>query len=188
MAEALKKKHFKDHPDYQYQPRKPADRKRRMTRAKIAAMATATLPSTGPASMASAPVEPAPLPKFAHTAGGNVILDLGHQDLETETFEQMLIEYNQNVQPMWAQVGQNVNVNGNSAVLSTGVTEEAAVETNYYSGMLDLDAMLESTDNLAAEIEFRMETDDGSGTFDPDDFAEWLNKYSSSELAQMSTI
>lgn len=152
MAEALKKKHFKDHPDYQYQPRKPADRKRRMTRRKIAALTTATLPSTEPTSMTSAPVEPAPLPKLAQTEAGNVILDIGNQDLEDETFEQILNEYNQNVQPMWAQVGQNVNANGYSAILSTGVTEEASVEANYYSGMLDVHDQFKSTDELAAEM------------------------------------
>ena len=40
-AEEVKVKHAKDHPDYQYQPRKPAEKKRRMTKRKaedIAAM------------------------------------------------------------------------------------------------------------------------------------------------------
>lgn len=157
MAEALKQKHIKDHPDYQYQPRKPADRKRRMTRAKIAALNTATLPSTELAATTSAPIEPAPLHKFAQTGTGNTILDIGHPDLEDEMFKQMLNEYNHNVQPMWAQVGHNVNINGHSAVLSTGVTEEASFEENHYASLFDLDDKLESADDLAAEMEVRLQ-------------------------------
>ncbi len=157
MAEALKKKHLKDHPDYKYQPRKPADRKRRMTRAKIAALNTATLPSTGPASMTSTPVEPVPLPKLAQTETGNMILDIGHQDLEDNIFRQLLNDYNQTVQPMWGQLGHNVNINGHSAILSTGVTEEASLESNYYSSMLDFDDKLEFADDLAADMEIRMQ-------------------------------
>jgi hypothetical protein len=207
MAEALKKKHLKDHPDYKYQPRKPADRKRRMTRAKIAALNTATLPSTGPASMTSAPVEPAPLPKLAQTETGNMILDIGHQDLEDDIFKQLLNEYNQNVQPMWGQVGHNVNINGHSAILSTGVTEEASLEGNFYSSMLDLDDKLESADDLAAEMEIRLQdaTTDGEmwaatgiAQLSPSALRSFNNAYgtseedgttiSASELARMSTV
>ncbi|KAI9785633.1 MAG: Transcription factor Sox-2 [Peltula sp. TS41687] len=36
MARALKEQHGKDHPQYQYQPRKPSEKKRRMARGKVA--------------------------------------------------------------------------------------------------------------------------------------------------------
>lgn len=40
MAEDIKEKHFVDHPQYSYQPRKPTDRKRRMTRKKAAVLSS----------------------------------------------------------------------------------------------------------------------------------------------------
>ncbi|KAL9116680.1 MAG: hypothetical protein Q9187_006793 [Circinaria calcarea] len=40
MAEEIKQKHFVDHPEYSYQPRKPTDRKRRMTRKKAAVLSS----------------------------------------------------------------------------------------------------------------------------------------------------
>jgi len=39
LAEKLKRKHFLEHPDYQYRPRKPSEKKRRMTRRKAMASA-----------------------------------------------------------------------------------------------------------------------------------------------------
>ena len=39
LAEELKKQHLRDHPDYQYQPRKPTEKKRRMTRRRAEALA-----------------------------------------------------------------------------------------------------------------------------------------------------
>lgn len=38
-AEEAKRKHLQDHPEYQYQPRKPSEKKRRMTKRKAAALA-----------------------------------------------------------------------------------------------------------------------------------------------------
>ena len=42
MAQAIKKKHQRDHPEYSYQPRKPTERKRRMTRKKAAVLSELT--------------------------------------------------------------------------------------------------------------------------------------------------
>ena len=53
MAKALKEQHGKDHPQYQYQPRKPSEKKRRMTRGKVATSSdTSTLGSPTDASNA----------------------------------------------------------------------------------------------------------------------------------------
>ncbi len=131
-----------------------------MTRHRIAASNVSTLLLTGPALMTSAPAEPAvevppPLPNFAKTDAGNVILDIGHEDLEHETFMEMLNEYNKTVQPMLHQVGQ-ANVNGCSAVLSTGVSQEAFSEGNHFSSLLDWNDELKSCDELAADMELCM--------------------------------
>lgn len=54
-AENVKRQHLRDHPDYQYQPRKPHEKKRRMTKRKAMALAAQqNTPSTS-ASAASAP-------------------------------------------------------------------------------------------------------------------------------------
>lgn len=41
MADTIKRQHTAAHPEYQYQPRKPSEKKRRMTRRKAAALAEA---------------------------------------------------------------------------------------------------------------------------------------------------
>ena len=55
-ADEVKRKHFEDHPQYQYQPRKPSDRKRRITKSKTAKMVAATSKAS---SSTAAPLAPA---------------------------------------------------------------------------------------------------------------------------------
>lgn len=45
-AESVKRQHLEDHPDYQYQPRKPFEKKRRMTKRKTAVFAAGASSST----------------------------------------------------------------------------------------------------------------------------------------------
>ena len=52
MAEDIKQKHFVDHPEYSYQPRKPTDRKRRMTRKKAAVLSSMSTTLFTPTSIA----------------------------------------------------------------------------------------------------------------------------------------
>jgi hypothetical protein len=47
LAEGAKKKHELEHPDYQYQPRKPSEKKRRMTKNKLAKLAQAQAKANG---------------------------------------------------------------------------------------------------------------------------------------------
>lgn len=67
VAEEIKKKHFHDNPEYSYQPRKPSEKKRRMTRGKAAVVAgmtdTLIAPSSSvqiSSSTAFAPVQSGP--------------------------------------------------------------------------------------------------------------------------------
>ena len=52
-AEEVKVKHAKDHPDYQYQPRKPAEKKRRMTKRKAEDLAAAAAAVAQPVAQTS---------------------------------------------------------------------------------------------------------------------------------------
>ncbi|CAD0086787.1 unnamed protein product [Aureobasidium vineae] len=57
-AENVKRQHLRDHPDYQYQPRKPHEKKRRMTKRKAMALAAQqNTPSTSAPASASASVD-----------------------------------------------------------------------------------------------------------------------------------
>ena len=137
MAEAIKKKHFRDHPNYQYQPRKPADKKRRMTRRKIATLAA--MSSNQPQSMVAPPNEPhveenvTPiLPEFTKTSSGNVILNIGDQDLEDATFRQMLEKYNKDITPLPEQVGNDSSI-GLSALEASGFTQHFPENVSLYA-------------------------------------------------------
>lgn len=125
MAEAIKKKHHRDHPNYLYQPRKPADKKRRMTRRKIATLATM---STNQPQEKVAPV----LPEFTKTSSGNVILNIGDQDLEEETFCQMLKKYNKDITPLPHQTGNNSSI-GLSALEASGFTQQVPDNASLYA-------------------------------------------------------
>ncbi|CAD0109790.1 unnamed protein product [Aureobasidium uvarum] len=58
QAESVKRQHLRDHPDYQYQPRKPHEKKRRMTKRKTMALAAQqNTPSTSASASASASVD-----------------------------------------------------------------------------------------------------------------------------------
>ncbi|GAB7359580.1 hypothetical protein MBLNU230_g6766t2 [Neophaeotheca triangularis] len=48
-SESAKSQHALDHPDYQYQPRKPSEKKKRMTKRKLAALNATQQPSNAPA-------------------------------------------------------------------------------------------------------------------------------------------
>jgi HMG (high mobility group) box len=56
MAEVLKKKHAQDNPGYVYNPRKPSDKKKRMTASRAAAMTSLASSAAGPSTHASTTV------------------------------------------------------------------------------------------------------------------------------------
>ena len=160
MAEALKQQHVRDHPGYQYQPRKPADRKRRMTRRKFAALAKmSAVPGITPVSTMAVPIEPfvegegaATLPEFGETKDGNVVLGLGAEAVGVGMFEQMLEQYNSNVQPLNHPNGQ-ARVNDFSAVHSTGLFPEAIAERDFFASIWESDEMCKHKDELASEMD-----------------------------------
>jgi hypothetical protein len=56
MADVLKKKHAQDNPDYVYNPRKPSDKKKRMTARQAAAITNSASSAAGPSTHASTTV------------------------------------------------------------------------------------------------------------------------------------
>ncbi|THW84487.1 hypothetical protein D6D15_08826 [Aureobasidium pullulans] len=54
QAESVKRQHIRDHPDYQYQPRKPHEKKRRMTKRKAMALAAQQVIPSSSASVSTA--------------------------------------------------------------------------------------------------------------------------------------
>jgi len=54
IADMLKRKHAQDHPDYQYNPRKPSEKKKRMTARKAAELVNPEVALAGPSAQMSA--------------------------------------------------------------------------------------------------------------------------------------
>lgn len=133
IAEKLKKKHLQDHPGYQYQPRKPSEKKRRMTHRKAASLfrnaGLSPVSTTNMANDASAVV-----PNFETTPAGNVTVTLGDNNLDEETFEAMLEIFN-------ASVVQDPNLAGALGQVDSihsEHTEESQDECNLFAEFLDI--------------------------------------------------
>lgn len=147
----LKKKHFEDNPNYQYHPRKPHEKKRRMAR-KIRAhhkdneglLSTSTgIPSTEIGAPGLEDFDfsfdfettPAPLPEFDTTPAGNVVLTLGDENIDDATFEAMLREYNSTANVATAPG------NAMASVLSTEPLGETEEDFHFLTSVLNFDAM-----------------------------------------------
>ena len=161
MAKQLKARHQIEHPDYQYQPRKPSEKKRRMTRRKKAALSEAShsksssfrdpISDVGDSVFASNHPT-AIVPKIPETVGGNAMLELGDEDLDDQTLSAMLQQYNDTRPHINNQVG-NVIVHPSPPVIYDEPTEEAQEQKNFYSNF----NTFSSNDSLSAEMEAMME-------------------------------
>lgn len=118
LAEAAKAKHMEEHPDYVYQPRKPHEKKKRMTRRKREAFAKAT-----------ADVDDLSLPKNHY---GNVIFELG-PDNDIEDLEARLHEYNRNLAAPPSHRDKFINQIMPAAIHSER-TQEWQNDFNFYDG------------------------------------------------------
>ena len=151
MADSIKKKYLLDHPEYQYQPRKPAEKKRRMTRRKAKALSMNSDgnldASTNVASNLESNLETenysVTLPDFETTYGGNITFDMGDEDLEDETFEAMLEKFN-------ATVTSNTNLTQApaSTILYSEPTEQGQNDFNFYNSMENFDSIEPSIDDV----------------------------------------
>ena len=160
LAQRLKLKHFVEHPDYQYQPRKPSEKKRRMTRRKAAALAeseqaksssSADTTSASAQSPSKAKLNAAKVPDLPKTRGGSLVLELGDETMDDETFAAMLEKYNQSIPPAYAPAGVVAGINGNPAVFYDEPSEAAQNDANFYSSVLDYNPFA-GNEELAEEM------------------------------------
>ena len=161
MAKQLKAKHQAEHPDYQYQPRKPNEKKRRMTQRKKAALAETSHPRSSsilnitPKAFENAfPTDEhqAPVPHLPETVGGNPMLELGDENLDDDTLAAMLEQYNNTHPQVHNQVG-NMIFQSPPPVIYDEPTEEAQEQKNFYSNF----NTFSTNENLSAEMEALME-------------------------------
>lgn len=156
-ADDLKKKHMEDHPDYQYQPRKPAEKKRRMTRRKAEAISNHDGPLEGAsAQQASAPIE-TPLaigsspvfPVFEKTPAGNPVITFGAENFDDKTFENLLKEFNESVTAANPQAEHSLY-----RVIHTERTEQARDDFTFNQDDMDalFDGVVELDDEFDAEM------------------------------------
>ncbi|KAL8792602.1 MAG: hypothetical protein Q9195_004825 [Heterodermia aff. obscurata] len=169
-AEALKQQHFQDHPEYHYQPRKPSEKKRRMTRRRAEASALDGEPSSSSARhYASAMLQDindglkaftnadfeSELPEFDTTPSGNIVLNLGDDQLDSGTLESMLKFSNQGLPQTMISQGQHVPHMGTAALYSEP-SLDTQDEHNFYSGIndpsLDYRPDIEDVENTEATV------------------------------------
>lgn len=107
-ADEFKKQHAIIYPRYQYQPRKPSEKKRRVTRRKSAMV-----------------------PTFEKNNGGSLVLTLDDDDLDDATFEAIHHDYNASL-PANASV-----VSTFGSVIFTGHNEESQGGWTIYQRQMD---------------------------------------------------
>ena len=175
-AELLKLKHLKDHPEYSYQPRKPTEKKRRMTSKKAAVLADISdvLMSPNPMEFATSGAlsSSSEITKDAHhteatplahttapstldqTEGGNVIFTLGDIDLDDEEFAAMLETYNNNlnitINPLQAMLPPAVQ---NPPIIYSERVDEEQDDFNFENNAIDWDEFLVEADQFANELD-----------------------------------
>lgn len=130
LAEKIKKDHQSAYPNYQYQPRKPAEKKRRMTRGKaekMDAQAKSSNSSTGAAAV----------PAFGKSSTGNAVFTLGDDSIEDDaTLMAMVQKHNQDVMALTAHPVESA-----APVLFHEHSEEAHNDASFYGNLLDFDEM-----------------------------------------------
>ncbi|KAL8643098.1 MAG: hypothetical protein Q9228_000278 [Teloschistes exilis] len=82
MAEDIKKKHLHANPDYQYQPRRPTEKKRRMTRTKLGKMRAGDIASTETTYEESNIDVDLATASFEETSTGNAVFKMGENDID----------------------------------------------------------------------------------------------------------
>ena len=119
-ADEFKKQHAVIYPWYQYQPRKPSEKKRRVTRRKSGALADS-------GSTSSAAI----VPEFEKNNAGNLVITLDDDDLDDATFEAMHHNYNKTLP---ANTPANPTL---GSVIFTAHTEESQEGWTIYQSRMD---------------------------------------------------
>ena len=182
LAKKAKARHLLQHPNYQYKPRKPSEKKRRVTRRKNTASANAIhSESASPDKPAANSIEASsgevvvPVPEVPKNSAGNAMLELGNQDIDDEIFEKMINEYNQSssTPPQRNYVNTIIAEATTTPVIYGELSEDAQNDANFYlavqndspfepNGLAGLDDIFNTPsgfeDLLAAEAEATRQT------------------------------
>ncbi|TKA76201.1 hypothetical protein B0A49_03044 [Cryomyces minteri] len=158
-AQQVKQKHFEDHPDYQYQPRKPSEKKKRMTKRKAAALADATSAFASTSATSSLAVVPASatsttteeqdvseiLPEFQISEDG---MWLTHDMSLTDdaSFLEMIQNYNA-AHPALPAAAPNY-----AAAHSTKFTVEAGADHVYHQHLINYDNLTKRAEAQHAQL------------------------------------
>lgn len=114
-AVEFKKQHAITYPRYQYQPRKPSEKKRRVTRRKYGGSAFSA----------------AVVPNFEMNNGGSLVITLDEDDLDDANFEAMHHNYNMSLPANTSAVSTF------SSVIYTGHTDESQEGWTIYQSQMD---------------------------------------------------
>lgn len=152
VADEIKKKHFQDNPEYSYQPRKPSEKKRRMTRRKAAVLAgmTDTLFASSSSvqissSSAFAPPSDELLvddPAFERTQSGNAIVEIGDADISDAMLTAMLHDFNKD-QPAIVFPNPDGQIVADRVPSITYMEDDevSASDKNFYLNLVDYDKL-----------------------------------------------
>ena len=201
MAKQAKARHLLEHPGYQYQPRKPSEKKRRMSRRKAAASAnlipsqpTSTVkPFASSTSVSSNPDVTLTIPKLPKNLAGNAMLELGDQDLDDDSFKAMLNEYNKSLLSSNNHVHNVLAHTTTTPVIYDEPAEDAQNDANFCLAQQDLNPL-----SLNGSVDWD-EIFASGGTFDDlveimsprtktDAFDQHHEQYQNVVLARMSSI
>lgn len=135
LAEDIKKKHLSAHPTYQYQPRKPAEKKRRMTRRKAEKL-------NAQATSSHLINDAAYVPEFEQTPAGNPTFTLGDASVEDATLLAMVQKHNADV----LALAQHYNPNA-TPVLFHEQSEEVQDDVGFYHDLYNYGGMYPPADD-----------------------------------------
>ncbi|KAL9006140.1 MAG: hypothetical protein Q9188_001109 [Gyalolechia gomerana] len=127
MAEDIKKKHLSAHPDYQYQPRKPAEKKRRMTRRKAEGLTTVADVSSNLEDVTKA------VPTFDMTPTGNAVFTLGDDMIDENGLMAMIDSHNEDVS------SSSAPYNDTAPAFFHETPGEVQDDVNFYGNTIDFD-------------------------------------------------
>ena len=182
MADEIKQKHLQDNPEYSYQPRKPSEKKRRMTRRKAAVLADISQTLVAPTDSASLSATgsaadlPLIIPNFEKTESGNAIVNIGDAHLSDTLFSAMLDVYNEQ-QPAMVNPTMQFHTDNSPPLIYMEDDEVSADDKEYYDHTVDWDKLIKESQETAAKFAAPSEN-----PTDAEDF------YATLSLAQQTTL
>ncbi|KAI4133754.1 MAG: hypothetical protein LQ341_006139 [Variospora aurantia] len=180
MAEEIKKKHLSAHPNYQYQPRKPTEKKRRMTRRKAEKLATAATTITDPQAISEV------VPTFKETSMGNPVFTLGDDMIDEDALAAMVDKHNGDVASSGAPYREV------PPVLWHEIPAEIMDDINFYGNLLDFENLYREeygTEQLLAAEELTVAASAArSPQVQQNAFDQFIAQQQTKELGRMSTL